>query len=484
MRFLIDTNVFISSEPIRPEQVEESTRVCLELARLSSGEHRLMVHPKAAEEIARDRDATRRQLRDLVLDRYPQLEQPPGIQSELAALSAAQPGSNDWYDDLLLACVLSDAVHGLITQDDGIHRKAKRLGVADRVHTVEDAVAMLRQLEAKPPAYIPSVSFLPLHSLHLQDQFFDSLRADYEGFDDWFRNAARTARYAFVVKGSEGNIAGLAIIKPDDDELRLGGRVMKICTFKVAEQQKGNRYGELLLKSLFRHASATQDRLWITVFPRHRELIDLLESFGFTPHDKRHDEQRLVKHLVPPPGAADQMEALEYHVAFGPPALKITEDQTFIVPIRPAYHWTLFPDMPGDQMSLLPPRPHGNALRKAYLSRANLRTVKPGATLLFYRSRDMMAVTAVGVVEQVLISKDADAILHFVGTRTVYSATEVRDMTMGGEVLALLFRHDRFVEPPIGRNELVNVGVICNAPQAMMSARPEGIPWLRKHLGA
>ena len=56
---------------------------------------------------------------------------------EAAELGEAQPGSHDWYDHLLLACVFGNAVHGLITQDDAIRRKAK--AAADLMATVWEA---------------------------------------------------------------------------------------------------------------------------------------------------------------------------------------------------------------------------------------------------------------------------------------------------------------------------------------------------------
>lgn len=485
MRFLIDTNVLISSEPGRQDQVEAVTRESLDLARLAAGDHRLMVHPTISDEIANDTDAERRRLRDLVRNRYPTLEHPPPVQPELvAALGAPARGSHDWFDHQLLACVVGNAVHGLITQDDGIHRKARRLAVSDRVHTIADAVAMLAQLSDEPPDFIPSVDRRPMHTLDLGDAFFDSLRQDYEGFDAWFRSAARDGREALVVDGPGGRIAGICVLKPGDDEVGLGGRVAKVSTLKVADEFKGSRYGELLLKALFRAVAGRQDALWLTVFSKHTELIALIEAFGFQHRDDRAGERRYVKRLVPPAGARDQMTPLQFHVAFGPPALIIEEGQTFITPIQPAFHASLFPDAPGEQMTLLAPRPHGNALRKAYLCRANIRSIRPGATLLFYRSGDLQAVTTVGVLESSLVATDPDEILEFVGTRTVYSADAVASMASQGSVLALLFRQDRFLEPPIALAELMGARAVSRAPQTTIAIHPEGIPWLTMRLGA
>jgi L-amino acid N-acyltransferase YncA len=485
LRFLIDTNVLISSEPSRQRDVEAATRASLELARVASGDHQLLVHPTVSDEIANDMDTERRRLREVVRNRYRTLLSPPGLQPEvIATLGPPDPRSHDWYDHQLLACVVGNAVHGLITQDGGIHRKAKRLGVADRVYTVADAVATLTQLGAQPPAFVPSVDRRPLHAVDLGDSYFDTLKADYEGFEEWFREAARQGREAFVVDGPSGRIAGICILKGFDAEIGFGDRPAKVSTFKVADEYKGSRYGELLLKVLFRSVAGVHDVLWLTVFEKQAELIALLETFGFEHHDDRRGERRYAKRLVATEADKRALSPLAFHIAFGPPALRIIEGQTFITPIQPGFHTSLFPDAPGEQMSLIAPRPHGNALRKAYLSHAKVRTANPGATILFYRSGDAKAATAVGVLEESRVSQDADEILEFVGSRTVYSADDVRAMAAAGYVLAFLFRQDRFLEPPISLQALVDARAVRHAPQTTIRINPEGLPWLTERLGA
>ncbi len=485
MRFLIDTNVLISSEPSRQRDVEVGTEMSLTLARLASGDHQLLVHPTVSDEIANDRDDVRRELREIVRHRYPTLQSPPAVQPELiAALGTPSLRSHDWYDHQLLACVVGDAVHGLITQDGRIHRKARRLQVGERVYTVADAVATLSQLASQPPEFIPSVDRRPLYRLDLSDPLFDSLKADYPGFDDWFRGVSRSGREALVVDGPRGKIAGLCILKGSDPEIGVGQNAAKVSTFKVAEEFKGSRYGELLLKALFRTIAETHDVVWLTVFEKQAELIALLEEFGFDHHDDRDGERRYVKRLVATNEERRALPPLEFHTVFGPPAIRVVPGQIFLIPIRPEYHGSLFPDAPGEQLSLIAPRPHGNALRKAYLSHANIRTAEPGATLLFYRSVDRKAITAVGVLEGSHVSEDAGDIMEFVGSRTVYSADDVNRMTVKGPVLALLFRQDRFLDPPIALDDLIAAQVVHNAPQTTIRIREEGIPWLTERLGA
>jgi ribosomal protein S18 acetylase RimI-like enzyme len=405
LRLLLDTNIFISSEPGRYADVEAVSSHCLRLsAEASRGGHTVLVHPSVVEEVARDRDAERRTMRMRLLDRYTELAQPPDPpQSVRDAYPGLHAGSHDWFDHLLIGCVAADAVHGLVTQDDKILRKARSLGLGDRVYTVADALAMLQELANSAAPFLPNVVSRPMYGLELTDPFFDSLRADYPGFDEWFRDKARSGREALVVDGPEGEIAGVCILKGHDDEIPASGHLQKVSTFKVDSAFKGNRYGELLLKALFAHARPA-DGVWLTVFPKQEELMDLLESFGFTHHsDTPTGERRYLKRFAPDAGARP-LEPLAHHVAYGPPALRLTPGQTFITPIQERFHQRLFPDAPQAQLGLVPPPAHGNALRKAYLCQANLRTAGPGATMLFYLSGAAQAVTTVGVLERSLVS--------------------------------------------------------------------------------
>lgn len=192
---------------------------------------------------------------------------------------------------------------------------------------------------------------------------------------------------------------------------------MKTCSLKVAEERQGRRYRELLLKTLFLYLFENgYDHAFVTVFERHAGLISLLEDFGFRRRDPDTalGELVYVKALRPTSEQRQAMTSLDYHIEFGPPAVKLVEGEVFLVPIQRHYHTMLFADAepqsePELQLQLelglppIEPKPFGNALRKAYLSNSPSRRLVPGATLLFYRSGDQRGVTCVGVVEDTLV---------------------------------------------------------------------------------
>ena len=488
-RFLLDANVLIPLEPTSPAGLERDTPLAVQVVQHAArlGFH-LLVHPVTIRELATDRDPARRITRQVLLDKYQELTEPPGIGHVEGALGVVDRQSNDWADHHLLAALVADAVHYLVTNDDGIHRKARRLGVSsDRVLTIADALALLGTLASRPQRPPPQVAARAIHSLQSNDPIFESLRSDYEDFDGWLKKVSREGRQAWVIESPGGECAGICIWKSDDDQYRFGGKVMKLSTFKVADEHRGRRYGELLLKTVFTELHANRyDHVWLTVFERHTALIAMLEDFGFERSGFETDlgELVMVKDLVPTGG--ETPDHFAYHCRFGPPAVDLTLDTSvYVIPVQPRYHTRLFPDHPREPTRLLPDDdPFGNALRKAYLSQSAITPLARGDTILFYRSDDWQAVSAVGVVEASMRSRDPSEVAAFAGQRTVYSYTEIAEMTRPS-ALAILFRQDRLIEHGWLLEDLLDAGVLNAAPQSITQVRRrDGIAWLTHRLAA
>jgi hypothetical protein len=222
-------------------------------------------------------------------------------------------------------------------------------------------------------------------------------------------------------------------------------------------------------------------------------LIDLLESFGFSKsaHLTNRSELVLVKSLAHPK-YPERYSPLQFHILFGPPAIQTTA-RSFVVPIIPKWHRQLFPDSPEEspysQMTLpgleieSENHPSGNALRKAYLCNSNTELLEPGDTLFFYRSHDLKAITTIGVVESTLRSEDPQEIMTFVGRRTVYRPDEIVTMCRSVRgVLAILFRQDRFVDPPWQLAELEAKRVLRAWPQTIVQVNEKGCKWIRQQV--
>jgi GNAT superfamily N-acetyltransferase len=496
MRFLLDTNVVIALEPTAPDAVEPGTAGAIDFAKLAAeGKHELTIHPAIEADYNRDPRQARRDLRRLLSGRYTELADPPHVPVELTEL-LGEPvaGSNDWVDNQLLAALADDRVDVLVTEDQGVHRKARRLGLSDRVLGVSEAASALRSLFDTAPVPPPHVELVRGHMLDKHDPIFDSFRADYTDFDGWLRKVRTEQRDAWVIRNTKGQYAAVAIVQPKKDgKLDLPGKVLKVCSFKVQPEAAGLKFGELLLKTVFDHCYANNyGGAYLTAFPRHEALIALAEEFGFVASDATtpRGEILLRKRFVPSDGEGGD-DALDFHVQFGPRALH-RDAAVFIVPIQPRFHGLLFPETEPPRLAFDEPQPYGNAIRKAYLCHAKIERLRAGATLLFYKSKSKsgtkttsvneQSIQCVGVVERVVRSQSVETIAREVGRRTVYRYADIDRMTRDRPVLAILFRHAITMHQPIKLAELRRHELLGGAPQSIAQARTSALEWARKRI--
>lgn len=487
MKFLIDTNVLISLEPVAADLEPTAALAAEFLALALEGGHPVVRHPAQRVDDAKDKDDGRRRARAVLFRKYPTIGRVRPMRPEFEnVLGAAVHGSNDWVDNELLVAVEARAVDFLVTEDDGIHRKARRVGLAARVLLVRDAFDMLRTFLDRPPAPPPAVEWIKATELDERDPIFDSVRSDYPELDAWLGQCRLENRDVALIRSSENGYAGVCILARKADKFGASGKFLKICQFKVDDRFRGRRYGELLLKTVFDYRRDNGfDVAYVTVYEHHDALVRLFEDFGFERWINRtpRGELVLLKSFRPTDQDRETLDPLLLHRRFGPPALAPRAEQTFIVPIKPEFHRLLFPEAE-PQLGLgldAIDRPYGNALRKAYLSHSRINPMPPGSTLLFYRSGDQHAITCVGVVEAARREHDAEAIALLVGNRTVYSLDQIGEMARK-PVLTLLFRQDRLLKQPIPLAEARRSQLLLAAPQSIAAVRLEGFEWLTRRI--
>ena len=332
----------------------------------------------------------------------------------------------------------------------------------------------------------PTVTESTAYTVNSQDPIFVSLRADYGDhdppFDAWWGKCQIQHRTCFTINSDEGLDALCVLKHEEDDTWGLPGPVLKVCLFKVADHAMGAKRGELLLDAVLHHAAGHYASAFVEVFPRHEATIALFDTFGFEHSDTTAEgEQVLAKYLAP--SAEDQhLDSWEYHRRFGPPAIKI--DRAFVIPVIPMWHDILFPEL-AVVLELFGPRPPGNAITKAYLSRSRITQLQRGDTVLFYRSHSRPGVTVVGVIERVERTDSVERVLSLAGVRTVYTDRDIAELLEHGDLLVILFRRDRPISPPWSRATLEANGVLNGPPQSITQVRsPEGLTWLRERLNA
>ena len=468
MRFLLDTNILI---PLQDSLAVLQSNLANFVRLAGVGHHQLLYHPASEDDIRRDRDTARRDRTLLRLRQYTRL--PPAGPCPWTPSGASV---NDACDNEILYAIERDAAHALITEDQKLLAKARVRGLADRVYTIQTAEDLLARLHATPAPQLLNIEDVELSTFtdQLQYPFFDSLRASYN-FDSWFRQKARDGRHAWVYRLPNADVAALCIYDVQEDEVindardRLAGRALKLCTFKVGEEVRGRKIGELLLKAAFQYASGARcEHIFIHANPATQQpLIDLLKDFGFA-HQGSYSQDHVYVKDHPRRAPAVLTPPVEYMRRYFPHYRSDDEIQKFIVPIRPAFHQIIFPDYPGNgARRRTGHQAHvGNAIKLAYLSHAPSNQVQPGDIVLFYRSKDTKAITSLGVVERVMASTDVDQIVQAVRRRTVYSRAQIEEMAET-TTKVMLFRHIAHFDTPITYDWLVRERIVYGYIQSI-----------------
>ncbi|NLG65877.1 MAG: hypothetical protein GX537_09765 [Actinobacteria bacterium] len=126
---------------------------------------------------------------------------------------------------------------------------------------------------------------------------------------------------------------------------------------------------------------------------------------------------------------------------------------------------------------------HGNSIRKAYLSRASARSLRPGDLVYFYKSMEQ-TVSVVGIVEDVGVLSRAQDIVRTAGKRTVYTAAEIEELLHDGrEVLVIGFRQVLVGQRPVVLANLRAHLVASAPPQTIQGIPREGAAWLAQSMG-
>lgn len=435
MPVLLDTNIIIHREANKI--VNQNIGVLFNwLDRLS---YVRCVHPLTAQELQSHADKSVSSTMQIKLASYQLLQTPAPLDNAVAAVSAkVDVNENDLNDTKLLNEVFVGRVDWLVSEDKKIHRKAALLGISDKVFRIEE---ILEKLVSENPDFVDynvlSVGRHFFGDIDLQNQFFDSFRGDYPGFDSWFNKKAGENAKAYVCYEG-GDLKAFLYLKVEDTSEAYNDiepafskkRRLKIGTFKVVSN--GLRIGERFLKIVFDNARTHKvDEIYMTIFdsrPELLSLIGLVEKFGFVHHGQKASN-----------GKVEQVYCRDFSVRADSVDPKRTfpwlnkDASVYIVPISPDYHTELFPDSilrtesPDDFTENLP---HRNAISKSYISHSFTRNLKKGDILVFYRSGGIYkgVATTIGIVDEVFDNiSGLEELIRICRKRTALSEQELEE---------------------------------------------------------
>ncbi len=478
--YLIDTNIVIGLEDHHAVQPAYSKFSSL------SAKHKVdvFVHEAARDDIARDKDASRRAISLSKINKYRLLAKRRGLtRDDLQSTFGILKNDNDVVDAILLHALTIDAVDFLVTQDKGLHDRAQKhsADLGRRVLFVGDAADLLTQTYEPKAVPIRHVADVEAHTIDHDDDFFDSLREGYPEFDEWWREKCVKQRRSCWVVYDGDQLAGLIVRKDEDaaetDAVTKAQRILKICTFKVRPEMRGVKLGELLLKQVLWFAQSNMyDIAYLTTYEDQNTLINLLEFYGFYLAGTKDDGELVYERKF----SAEKLE-LDPGLTFfnadriNYPRFVFTEQvRGFGVPIQEGYHDTLFPDLwrpvqadlfVGASRADSITRP-GNTIRKVYLCRAQSNLAEAGSLLFFYKSASQnppsQAITALGILEEMTLATSTKELMLKTGGRSVYSEAELAAWNASAQrpVKVINFLLVRYIEPAISLDELRDIGIV------------------------
>lgn len=476
MRVLLDTNIIIHREASKIYN-QDIGLLFNWLDRLNIEK---CISPYSREEINSYKDEEIVNTMTIKLENYSLLKTESPENEKIQEIRDNDKNRNDFIDTSLLKEIYSGRIDYLITEDRGIHRKAKLLGISEKIYKID---SFLEKSIAENPELrdyqVLAVKKQFFGNLNLQDEFFKTFLEDYIEFEKWFNKKSDNISYVCItddlvraflyLKVEEINSETYNDITP----MFVPKKRLKIGTFKVTST--GYKLGERFLKIIFDNAlSYNVDEVYVTIFDKREEqkrLINLLEEWGFIYWGQKQTqngkENVYIKNFTKNIGLVNPQ--------FQYPFISINNNQKFIVPIYPEYHTELFPDSilnnesPND---FIENEPHRNALKKVYISRSYNRDLNCGDLLIFYRTGGIHkgVVSTLGVVESVISDiRDEAHFIELCRKRSVFNDKELAkywNWTPHNRPFIVNFLYiDSFPMPKVNLKKLLELDVIKSAPR-------------------
>lgn len=404
MKALLDTNIIIHREASKV--INQDIGILYRW--LERGKYTKCIHSLTIKEIENHKDKQIVESFHIKLDSYECIEIPSPLQEAVVQISNQfDINQNDRNDTQLLNEVFVGRADILITEDKKIRKKAIVLGIENKVFTID---SFLEKVFAEHPELVNykvlNVLKTKFGRINLDDNFFTSLKEDYDGFQKWFIKKYDEEAY-ITINANKGLLLSFLYLKVEEKDENYKDinpifppkKRLKVGTFKVINN--GFRIGERFMKIIFDNALANKvEEIYVTIFNQREEqrrLIDLLEQWGFILWGKKNEEFVYVR---------DFSKRIDFNNLRHTYPYISKQKNCFIVPIYPEYHTELLPDSILNNESpeeFIEDFPHRNAVSKVYISRALEPHPTEGDLLIFYRTGGYhkSVITTIGIVEEI-----------------------------------------------------------------------------------
>lgn len=309
--------------------------------------------------------------------------------------------------------------------------------------------------------------------INLGDNFFDSLKNDYQGFESWFNKKSAQGEIAYIFE--ENGIQGFLYLKEEEEEDNSitpkleKKRRLKVGTFKINGHgtKLGERFVKIIIDEIF---NKNYDEAYVTIFETHPELIDLLERYGFKYYGKKKSEALSEQENV----YIKDFNDFQNDILLDYPKLNINNNNKFMLSIWPAFHTRMFPDskLKTEKNHVIEDISVTNSIEKIYLSAANISNYKRGDTVVIYRTAELgkaaeysAVATSICVVEEIKNINDFSTYEEFYNycrKHSVFTDTELSDFwkTKKYKYLIKMLYNVALNKRPIRKQLIEDVGLV------------------------
>lgn len=473
-KILLDTNmmIYLLDNHILDEKISKLTKILYD-----SDKYIIAIHPNTIVEARKIKDQNKKNIFISKLEVYKIIENPPRATEDFNK-QVGFKNKNDLIDNEMLYAVERNCVSYFITNDKELLKKAEILKLNDRVLSIDDAINKFKEEEkviVETPVFIKKEF---LYNMDLNDDFFTTLRFDYKGFDNWFIKKQRKEEMAYVTMTKENKVTSFLMLKEEDENEDYSAfekpfspaKRIKVSTFKVSDT--GKKIGECFIKIMVNEAiQKNVDEIYVTTFEKQESLIYLLKQYGFklfTHKNTTKSDDTIEREAIYVKNIKDKSQY---------PFVQLKDQGIFVFPVIPKYHKLLFEDAEESyQISIDDTQgknTSANAIKKAFISNAKIKKIKPGDIVLFYASHNRKAITVLGIVETTWNDFESqEEIFNIVRKRTAYDEEELKLVTQL-DSLVIMFKHYITFKNPITYDFLYNNGIVNGYIQGPISIERE-----------
>lgn len=276
-----------------------------------------------------------------------------------------------------------------------------------------------------------SIEKVKFKDIDINDIFFDSLKSDYIGFEEWFKRKENEEVY--ILKDSLNKIQAFLYMKIENEiDIKINPilreeRILKVGTFKI--NAHGTKLGERFIKLIFDKMIQEKIRKsYVTIYEKQQPLIDLLKTYGFIYWGTKGEESVYIK----------DFDNIVGDIQKDYPLINLKNNKKIILSIYPTFHTSLFPDskLNTERNHIIEDLSHTNCIEKIYLSGAsNITDYKEGDIIAIYRTAESgkmaeysSVITSICTIKDIIdIRKfqNLNEFLEFCSDRTIFKRNDL-----------------------------------------------------------